>query len=113
MKSLKDVNSAEKALALENILYAFPYLGMFGFIGGYASSGLIGALIGLIIDAVASSTIGTASSIFTGKASDSAINIFYGLGRRTINHEERGYNEYRQTANSDFERHASFCRPVS
>jgi tetratricopeptide (TPR) repeat protein len=89
MKPLKDVNSAEKASTLKNILWAFPYLGMIGFIGGFASSGLIGALIGLIIAAAVSSAIGTASSIFTGQVSDSAINIFYGLGRRTIGPREQ------------------------
>ena len=89
MKAFKDVNSAEKALVLKNILWAFPYLGMPCFIGGYASDGLIGALIGLVIAAVVSSAIGTVSSIFTGRVSDSAVNIFYGLGKRTIGHREQ------------------------
>jgi hypothetical protein len=89
MKPLKDVNSAENALVLRNILWAFPYLGILGFIGGYSSSGLIGALIGVMLAVLVSAMIGSASSIFTGKVSDSAINIFYGLGRRKIGLREQ------------------------
>ena len=89
MKPLNDVNSAEKALILKNILWAFPYLGMIGFIGGFALAGSIGALIGLMAAAVVSAMIGSTSSFFTGKISDSAINTFYGLGRRTYGLREQ------------------------
>ena len=89
MKPLKDVDSADKALVLKSTLWAFPYLGMLALFGGYGLTGIKGALVGLVIAAVVSSTIGTASSIFTGKISDSAVNIFYGLGRRTIGHREQ------------------------
>jgi tetratricopeptide (TPR) repeat protein len=44
---------------------------------------------GLMIAAVVSAVIGSASSIFAGKACDGAINIFYGLGRRTIGLREQ------------------------
>ena len=84
MKPLKDVDSANKALVLKSTLWAFPYLGMLALFGGFGLAGMLGALVGLVIAAIVSSTIGTTSSFFIGKVSDSAVNIFYGLGRREI-----------------------------
>jgi hypothetical protein len=55
----------------------------------YGLAGILGVLVGLVIAAVVSSTIGTTSSFFIGKVSDSAVNVFYGLGRREIGPREQ------------------------
>jgi tetratricopeptide (TPR) repeat protein len=62
---------------------------MIGLFGGYALAGPLGAIIGLMIAAVVSAMIGSATSIITGKISGSAINAFYGLGRRTFGLREQ------------------------
>lgn len=89
MKPLKDVDSANKASVLKSTLWAFPYLGMLALFGGYGLAGILGALVGLVVAAVVSSTIGTTSSFFIGKVSDSAVNLFYGLGKREIGPREQ------------------------
>lgn len=89
MKLIRDFDSANEALVLKNMVSAFPYLGMLGFIGGYAQAGPFGALVGLVIAAIISAMIGSASSIFSGKVCNSTVNAFYGLGRRTIGLREQ------------------------
>ena len=89
MKPLKDVNSGESALILRNAIWAFPYLAVMGLIWGYLAGGSLGAVAGLVVAFLASATIGSATSIFTGVLGGGAVNVFCGLGRRTIGTRER------------------------
>jgi len=89
MKPLKDVDSADLALTLKNAVWAFPYLAVMGLIWGYLAGGSSGAAAGLVVAFAVSAAIGTATSIFTGVLGGGAVNVFYGLGRRTIGIRER------------------------
>lgn len=89
MKPRKDTDTAENAMVLRNIMWAFPYLGVIGLLLGYVLSGFLGAVFGLIAAATASTIIGSATSFFTGALGGGAVNVFYGLGRKTIGIRER------------------------
>ena len=89
MKHRKDTDSAENAMVLRNILWTFPYLSVIGLLFGYLLAGSPGAVFGLIAAAAASIVIESATSIFTGILGGGVINVFYGLGRRTIGTRER------------------------
>ena len=84
MKPRKDVNSTEAALTFRNILWALPYLALIGLFLGYVSWGPLGAFIGLLIAIAISATVGPVTTVFTGILGGGAVNMFYGLGRRTI-----------------------------
>ena len=83
------MDSANTALTLRNTLWALPYLAVMGLSLGYIAGGLPGAFIGLMAAAAVSATIGSATTIFTGIVGGGAVNVFYGLGRRTIDLRER------------------------
>jgi len=89
MKRLKDVDSAELALTLKNAIWAFPYLAVMGLIWGYLAGGSPGAVAGLAVAFLASAAIGPLTSILTGALGGGAINVFFGLGRRTIGIREQ------------------------
>jgi tetratricopeptide (TPR) repeat protein len=89
MKPRKDVNSADVALTLRNILWALPYLAVIGLCLGYVAGGAPGALAGLLAATAVSAVIGSATTIFTGVLSGGAVNALYGTGRRTIGVRER------------------------
>jgi tetratricopeptide (TPR) repeat protein len=89
MKPLKDVDSAASALTLRNAVWAFPYLAVMGLIWGYLAGGSSGAAAGLVVAFLVSVAIGSATSIFTGVLGGGVVNVFYGLGRRTIGIRER------------------------
>ena len=89
MKPRKDVNSADAALTFRNIMWALPYLAVLGLFWGFLAGGLLGALAGLLAATVASSVIAPTITIFTGMVGGGAVNLFYGLGRKTIGLRER------------------------
>ena len=89
MKPGKDVNSADVALTFRNTLWALPYLAVLGIFWGFLVGGSLGALAGLLAAAVASAVIGPATTIFTGIVGGGAVNLFYGLGRKTIGLREQ------------------------
>jgi len=89
MKHLKNVDSADLALTLRNAVWAFPYLAVMGLIWGYLAGGSSGAVVGLVVAFLVSATIGSAASILTDVLGGGAVNVFYGLGRRTIGIREQ------------------------
>jgi hypothetical protein len=89
MKPLKDVDSADLALAFRNAVWAFPYLAVMGLIWGYLAGGSSGAVVGLAAALLVSATIGSAASSFTGRLGAGVVNTLFGLGRRTIGIRER------------------------
>jgi len=89
MKPLKDVDSANAALTLRNTLWALPYLAVLGLSLGYLSGGLTGAFIGLTAAAAVSALIGSTTTRFTGMVGGGAVNVFYGIGRKTIGLREQ------------------------
>jgi tetratricopeptide (TPR) repeat protein len=89
MKLLKDVDSANAALTLRNTLWALPYLAVLGLSLGYLAGGLPGAFVGLTVAATVSAVIGPATTILTGMVGGRAVNVFYGIGRKTIGLREQ------------------------
>lgn len=89
MKARKDVNSADAALTFRNTIWALPYLAVMGLIFGQLAGGFLGAVAGLLAAMVASAVIGSATTIFTGIVGGGAVNVFYGIGRKTIGMRER------------------------
>lgn len=89
MNPRKDVDSADVALTVRNILWALPYLALIGLCVGYASGGPLGAIAGLMAAAAVSALIGSAATIFSGIVGGGAVNALYGTGRRTIGVRER------------------------
>jgi hypothetical protein len=89
MRPLKDVDSANAALTLRNTLWALPYLCIMGLSLGYLAGGLLGTFIGLMAATAVSAVIGSATTAFTGILGDGAINVFYGLGRKTTGVREQ------------------------
>jgi tetratricopeptide (TPR) repeat protein len=89
MKPLRDVDSADLALAFRNAVWAFPYLAVMGLIWGYLAGGSSGAVVGLAAALLVSATIGSAASSFTGRLGAGVVNTLFGLGRRTIGIRER------------------------
>ena len=89
MRPIKDLDSANAALTLRNTLWALPYLVLLGLCLGYMSYGLLGALIGLLVAITVSAAVGSATTVFTGILGDGAVNVFYGLGRKTTDLREQ------------------------
>ena len=89
MKPRKDVDSADIALTVRNILWALPYLALIGLCLGYAAGGALGAVAGLLAATAVSALIGSATTIFSGFVGGGAVNALYGTGRRTIGIRER------------------------
>ena len=89
MKPLRDVNSADAVLTFRNTMWALPYLAMMGLIYGYLTAGFFGALAGLLAAAAVSTAIGSATTIFTDALGGGAVNVFYGMGRRTTGLRDR------------------------
>ena len=89
MNLLKNADSAELTLTLKNAIWAFPYLAVMGLIWGYLAGGSSGAVAGLVVAFLASATIGPVTSILTGVLGGGAVNVFFGLGRRTIGIREQ------------------------
>ncbi len=67
MKPRKNTDSADAALTLRNTIWAFPYLAVMGLIWGYLAGESSGAIVGLVVAAAASVTIGSATTIFTAR----------------------------------------------
>jgi tetratricopeptide (TPR) repeat protein len=89
MKPRKDVDSADVALTVRNILWALPYLALIGLCLGYAAGGALGAVAGLLAATAVSALIGSATTIFSGFVGGGTVNALYGTGRRTIGPRER------------------------
>lgn len=89
MRPIRDVDSANAALTLRNTLWALPYLCILGLFLGYLAGGLLGAFIGLMAATAVSAVIGSATTVFTGILGNGAVNVFYGLGRKTIGIREQ------------------------
>lgn len=89
MKSRKDVDSADAALTLRNVIWAFPYLAVMGLIWGYLADESSGAIVGLAVAAAASVMIGPATTIFTATQGGGAVNTLYGLGKSAFGVRER------------------------
>ena len=89
MKSRKNIDSAQTALTFRNILWALPYLAVIGLFLGYMSWGPLGAFIGLLVAIAISATVGPATTVFAGILGDGAVDLFYGLGRKTIGLREQ------------------------
>ena len=83
------MDSANAALTLRNTLWALPYLVVIGSSLGYITGGLPGVFVGLLAAAAVSAIIGSATTIFTGIVGGGAVNVFYGLGRKTIGLREQ------------------------
>ena len=71
------------------MLWALPYLSVMGLSMGYLTGGPIGAIVGLMAAVAVSAVIGSITTAVSGKISGGAINVFYGLGRRTIGLRDR------------------------
>ncbi|MGD8963479.1 MAG: hypothetical protein PVF29_10880 [Desulfobacterales bacterium] len=89
MKALKDVDSANAALTLRNMLWTLPYLSVMGLSLGYLTGGLPGALIGLIAAGAVSAAVGSITTAFSDLVSGGVVNVFYGTGRMTIGLRDR------------------------
>jgi tetratricopeptide (TPR) repeat protein len=89
MKPIKDVDSANAALTFRNTLWALPYLALIGLFLGYISWGPLGALIGLLVAIAVSAVVGSATTVFAGILGGGAVNVFYGIGRKTIGLREQ------------------------
>jgi tetratricopeptide (TPR) repeat protein len=89
MKPRKDIDSAQTALTFRNILWALPYLSLIGLFLGYMSWGPLGAFIGLLIGIAISATVGSTTTFFVGILGGGAVNVFYGIGRKTIGLREQ------------------------
>jgi tetratricopeptide (TPR) repeat protein len=89
MKPRKNIDSTKAALTFKNILWGFPYLALIGLCMGYVDYGLSGALFGLLIAIGVSASVGSATTIFTDILGGGAVNLFYGLGRKTIGLREQ------------------------
>ena len=70
-------------------MWALPYLVVIGLIFGQLVGGFLGAIAGLLAAVIVSAVIGSATTIFAGTFCGSAVNMFFGMGRRNIDLRDR------------------------